>query len=173
MRIRNAGSLKPKEISRKGRELLAYVLCGRYGVPAEEIGTASRERGKPYLTEHPEIEFNISHSGDYVVIAFSDRPVGIDVQEMSATSDVDRLAKHVMTPKEYAHFQEEEDRETAFYRLWVRKEAYIKRTGDGLYLDLRTLPEEGWYEEIAIAPQYACAICAEEPLNVTVEEITE
>ena len=56
--------MKPKEISRKGRELLAYVLCGRYGVPAEEIGTASRERGKPYLTEHPEIEFNISKPSD-------------------------------------------------------------------------------------------------------------
>jgi hypothetical protein len=45
------------------------------------------KNGKPYLPDYPGIYFNISHSGDYVAVALSCHPVGIDVQEKREISD--------------------------------------------------------------------------------------
>ena len=40
------------------------------------------EYGKPYYEDCP-LYFNISHSGEYVALAVSDMPVGIDVQRVT------------------------------------------------------------------------------------------
>ena len=37
---------------------------------------------KPYLKDYPDIHFNGSHSGEYLVCALSDVPVGIDIQKI-------------------------------------------------------------------------------------------
>ena len=74
--------LKPKEISGVGRKLLGFALKKRFGITGFPLEIGLGEYGKPYLAAHPGIEFNISHSGLYVVVAVSDVPVGIDVEEV-------------------------------------------------------------------------------------------
>lgn len=37
---------------------------------------------KPYIKKHPKFNFNISHSGDFVVCATDDKFVDIDIEEV-------------------------------------------------------------------------------------------
>ena len=42
---------------------------------------ARTEKGKPYFPKYPEIQFSISHSGDYWACAVAQCAVGMDLQE--------------------------------------------------------------------------------------------
>lgn len=91
------------------------------------------EKGKPYLRDYP-FYFNLSHSGSYVVCAFSRQEVGVDIQQYKRT-DIVRLAERFFSAEEKKALQACHDRkelEQLFYRLWTRKEAYGKLTGEGI-----------------------------------------
>ena len=76
--------------------------------------------GKPYFPEHPEIHFNLSHTAGAVLVALSDRPVGVDIERIRPVSQraMRRLAD-VAT-------------ERAFFQSWVRREALAKCSGTGV-----------------------------------------
>lgn len=101
------------------------------------------EKGKPYLRDHP-FYFNLSHSGSYVVCALSRHEVGVDIQQYKRT-DIDRLAERFFSTEEKKALKACHDRkelELLFYRLWTRKEAYGKLTGEGIaaVIDRSVLP---------------------------------
>jgi 4'-phosphopantetheinyl transferase len=50
--------------------------------------------GKPYLKEYPNFNFNISHSGEYVLCAVDDKSIGIDVEEEGKHIDYEEIAKN-------------------------------------------------------------------------------
>lgn len=89
--------------------------------------------GKPYLQDYP-FYFNLSHSGEYVFCAISDREVGVDIQQFRQVDEV-RLTRRFFSEEEQKAlercFNREEQRKL-FYRLWTRKEAYGKLTGEGI-----------------------------------------
>ncbi len=93
--------------------------------------------GKPLLpgTESP--WFNVSHSGEFAVLALSRRRVGIDLERMRPIELSD--ANHYFSPAECRAILDlpPEDRQTAFYRCWSRKEAYLKGRGDGIGFGLQ------------------------------------
>lgn len=91
-------------------------------------------------------EFNLSHSHDRVCIAVSAySPVGVDVERVRSQMEVDKLADLVMSVSEKTAWSQlqKEERQIAFFRLWTRKEAVVKATGEGLF---RSLPSfsVGW-----------------------------
>lgn len=89
--------------------------------------------GKPYLQDHP-FYFNLSHSGEYVFCAISDREVGVDIQQYRPV-DESRLARRFFSVEEQKALTrclDSEERRKLFYRLWTRKEAYGKLTGEGI-----------------------------------------
>lgn len=91
------------------------------------------EKGKPYLKDYP-FYFNLSHSGSYVVCAFSRQEVGVDIQQYKRT-DIDRLAERFFSEEEKKALKachNLKEREQMFYQLWTRKEAYGKLTGEGI-----------------------------------------
>ncbi len=101
---------------------------------------------KPYLKDYPDIHFNGSHSGEYLVCALSDVPVGIDIQKIDTDMDILRLAERFMSAAEakYLGNLDPERRGAAFYRLWAQNEAYMKYTGLGFALPMSefTIREE-------------------------------
>lgn len=168
LRIADRTQYKPKDISRKGRALLAYAVRKRYGIdPLPEI--AKGEHDKPYFISHGEIHFNISHSGDYVIVAVADIPVGIDIEEKQER-EFDSIGRLVFTEAEREAFARTGDRMGEFFRIWVRKEAYIKWTGEGLSRDMRSVVLDGHFEHLPIDPAYDCAVQAGEPFLVKLEE---
>ena len=138
-------------------------------LPTEDCGVVilRGEHGKPYVAGQP-WHFNISHSGDYLVMVFDRMPVGIDVQEMKPVKRPELIAKH---------FSEEEQEyiaaggEDALYRIWCRKEAYAKCTGRGLTdeilkRNLLEAPEGYELVESMAAEGYRMCVCRKFSKNV-------
>lgn len=107
----------------------------------------SRVKERYALAE--ETAFNLSHSGKYVLCAFSDRTgvkVGCDIEEIKELREP--VARRFFCRSEYEHIMEQEEagRVQMFYRYWVLKESFMKATRKGMALDMRTF-EIGWNEE--------------------------
>jgi 4'-phosphopantetheinyl transferase len=94
------------------------------------------EQGKPLLASR-EIEFNVTHSGPFIALAFArESPVGIDVEVDRRSTDRLAVAERFFAPEEVAVVQNASDTAAAFYRTWTAKEAVIKAVGGGLSIDL-------------------------------------
>lgn len=85
--------------------------------------------GKPVLSGGP--CFNLSHSGDKVVLLEDEEDVGADVEQIAPYSR--KVAKRVFTASEQKWLQRQAADE-AFYRLWTGKEAVMKALGLGFHL---------------------------------------
>ena len=115
------------------RELLSRYLNRK---PAR-LRFAYNENGKPALadTDRGGIEFNLSHSDDRVLYAFTLRGrVGVDIERIRQAASDERVAERFFSNKEAAALAvlPEADRCRAFFLYWVAKEAYIKARGEGL-----------------------------------------
>lgn len=92
--------------------------------------------GKPYLPDAP--RFSLSHSGDHVLCAISEREVGCDVERIRPVSH--KLAERFFCPEEAAEIAAaptEEARLRSFFRFWTLKESYVKALGTGMRLPFR------------------------------------
>lgn len=73
------------------------------------------------------MHFNLSHSGDYVILARHEFEVGADIETIAESKD--RLAARVFQPDEIEWMQN--DSRARFYALWTMKESVLKLTGSG------------------------------------------
>jgi phosphopantetheinyl transferase len=74
------------------RVLLRRVLADVLGLLPRELGIERTQRGKPYLRDGA-LHFNLAHAGDAVLIGWSDRPLGVDVERAArATRYIERVA---------------------------------------------------------------------------------
>lgn len=126
----------------------------------------TNEYGKPYIKDNP-FYFNISHSGDYYIMAFSQNEIGIDIQKHSKIKKT-IINKFHPNEKGISTLQQ-------FYDLWCKKEAYAKYLGTSIFytigLDLlNTKP--CLFKEINIADKYSCFIAYNIQENIKLEEIT-
>lgn len=111
------------------RELLADHL----GVGARALAIVEGPHGKPELRGGP--FFSLSHSGDLALCAVSaTRVVGVDVEELRPVPGAEEIAHRWFTPGEWSEFRSAPggELERAFFRVWTRKEAYLKALGIGL-----------------------------------------
>jgi 4'-phosphopantetheinyl transferase len=123
-----------------GRGLLRSLLGAYLGMAPQDLHFETSAAGKPHLQSgQRQLEFNLAHSGDYVVIAIADgRTVGIDIEKIRDDFDLGQVAAHFFSPSE----QRDLDALTGrfkiegFFECWTRKEAYVKARGDGLSLPL-------------------------------------
>ncbi|MBR1598366.1 MAG: 4'-phosphopantetheinyl transferase superfamily protein [Lachnospiraceae bacterium] len=114
---------------------LQHCLSGYIGVMPSQIKFEYNEQGKPYVPS--DVHFNMSHSGDYAVLAVSDHPVGIDIERLRHKRL--SVAKRFFCREEYediinAGGEKEQDRR--FLEYWTVKEAYVKYLGKGLSIPL-------------------------------------
>jgi 4'-phosphopantetheinyl transferase len=124
-----------------GRGCLRLLLGKLLQRPAESLRFEYDEFGKPRLPLTPErgLRFNVSHSGDLILIAIAKgRAVGVDVEKVRFDFDLESISARFFSFNE-------NDRLTrltgsrkydAFFTCWTRKEAYLKARGDGLSLPL-------------------------------------
>ena len=123
-------------------EMLARKAIAEWcDILPESIIFGIKEHGKPYAKDLA-VEFNISHSGDMVVCAVDDRPIGIDIEQIRPI-DLS-VAKRICTDEEllylFGHAPTDEDFTyttvtetlTRFFELWTAKEAYGKCVGNGI-----------------------------------------
>lgn len=110
-------------------------ILGRYlNQDAAAIEFAYGSHGKPFLADGA-IEFNLSHSGDWALLAVThDRPVGVDIERIKPMPELEKLTARFLMAAEHERIVSlpEADRLLAFFRTWTCKEAYLKATGEGL-----------------------------------------
>jgi 4'-phosphopantetheinyl transferase len=75
-----------------------------------------------------------------MLCAIADRKVGVDVEAVKDNDDMDGVAHHFFSSDESRKFRElaDSERKEFFFRTWVRKEAFVKATGEGLARDTTT-----------------------------------
>ena len=91
--------------------------------------------GKPRLVSPGRLEFNLSHSGDHALLAVSrERPVGVDIEVVRPIRERDSIVSRYFTDAERISFDAVPPplRDDHFFRLWTRKEAFLKALGVGL-----------------------------------------
>ena len=81
--------------------------------------------GKPFTENN---HFNISHSGNYVVLGEADSPVGVDVERVTDIGIDDGLKNIALTERERLWVK---DSLLRFFVVWTRKESLIKCEGSG------------------------------------------
>ena len=111
-----------------GRMLLRRMYRAQFGAEPPEIRIAPR--GKPCFEGDP-VFFSITHTPHHAFCALSDRPVGIDAEELDRKISL-KLAGKILSPAEKRRFDAAPDREEFLLRLWVLKEALVKCSGEGL-----------------------------------------
>lgn len=125
------------------RTLIADVmvrsyLCKKYNYKNDVICYKYNEFNKPYLNNKENINFNVSHSGKYVVAAFDDEEVGVDVEKINRDMEYMKIAESFFTEGEVKRIKNlnEEERAEEFFNLWTLKESYVKFKGRGLSISL-------------------------------------
>jgi 4'-phosphopantetheinyl transferase len=116
------------------------ILLGRYLYKAPqglifEIG----ENKKPFLSGS-ELQYNISHSGDCILIGISDLAIGVDVEKPDPKMHFDEIMELSLSQPEISFVKCSFSKIEAFYELWTRKEAVLKATAKGIDDDLRYIP---------------------------------
>jgi len=117
------------------RALVRSVLSHRLGIPGPVIKVSRTDTGKPVLTAG--VHFNVSHSGDLVLLAVSEqRPVGVDVERKRPVVKVRALSQRWLSDRERASLERLRslgiDESDSFLRIWSLKEAQLKALGVGI-----------------------------------------
>jgi 4'-phosphopantetheinyl transferase len=122
---------------------LLRSLLGRYvEARPEELVFRYGPRGKPYLVpvSAARIEFSVAHSANRALFAFCrDTEIGVDLEHDRPLADLAGMMQACLSAQEQVEMQElpEQQRSSAFFQVWVRKEALIKATGKGMMVPLR------------------------------------
>lgn len=125
----------------KRRSLGAGIVLGailrQYGLVPKETRLKYGLGGKASVAGRPDIQFNLTHSGEFAAGVCGMDPVGIDIEKIGAVRE--KVAMRFFSEEEYRYMEEMEDgqqRQEAFFRLWVLKESFMKVTGLGMGLPM-------------------------------------
>ena len=127
------------------RNSMRRILGSCLRVSPDQIRFRYGTRGKPEIAEPSSgLHFNLSHSGDWAILAIAGEPVGVDLESIDTRVKITELAQRFFSREDcdWLLAQPEELRHRAFFRLWVTREAWLKATGDGLSFPLDRLVTE-------------------------------
>lgn len=130
------------------RRVALRILLNRYtDIPPSAIEFTAGKNKKPELkSELNKIRFNVSHSGELILIAISNTEIGVDIEHLESSFNYSDILKHGFNEQEINHIEQAADSRQLFFRLWTRKEALCKASSKGLDDDLRDIPcLDGWH----------------------------
>lgn len=121
---------KTKCLSLGAGILIDAGLC-EYGLSEKNAEYVLGPDGKPYFSngKYKKIFFSVSHSEKKVICAFSEAPVGADIEFTGKNRK--KIADRFFCRSECEYIQKGGD--DRFYRAWTAKESYIKLFGKGMY----------------------------------------
>lgn len=116
---------------------LRVILAAELGIAAEEVsyGRPRHLRGKPVLENDRRLGFNLSHTRGLAVVALTrNGEIGVDVEWLGRRPNHEALARRFLTAPELAELTAapDERKRWCFLRLWTRREAHAKMTGEGV-----------------------------------------
>lgn len=128
--------------------------------------------GKPFIENAP--QFNLSHSGNFVVCAVDDKPIGVDIERTSRMKG--SIFNRIASPLEKEKAAATQDGELLEYycSVWTKKESILKLTGEGIRKKLSTVctESEGCYRTEKLG-DYIYSVCLCENRQLETHFITE
>lgn len=149
---RRETALRFKHLQGRRECALGYIellrgLRLRFGI--DVMPTFSyNEHCKPFLAEHPDVHFSISHCKEAVGCFVADRPCGLDIECIRPAKE--SLVRYTMSPQEAESIFADPFPDIAFIRLWTQKEAVLKLLGTGITDDLHNVLEPKRLQGIAL-----------------------
>jgi len=143
------GSVRKNFIVARG--YLRRILACYVKVRPETIVFDFNENGKPELPKNSpeEIFFNLSHTDMTAVCAVARRPVGIDIEFAGKEWPHEQFREFLSAPEfKTLSMLPQAERNRAFLKVWVRKEAYLKAKGTGLHYPLASF-------DVSISPDHS------------------
>ncbi|MBI9021286.1 MAG: 4'-phosphopantetheinyl transferase superfamily protein [Verrucomicrobia bacterium] len=177
---RAAKFFKPKDADRfiLCRGLLRRILGELLETDPSALVFSRNEHGKPFLAD-TDVEFNVSHSRDRLLVAVSSgRALGVDIEFRRSGINMDAIAERWFAPEERAFFRGLENPEEGFFDIWAKKEAYVKALGIGIFKELHAFAVplgdapgfpsigkngEWFFQTLEIDPAYAAALVSKAP----------
>lgn len=155
-----------------GKKLLQYLLKEKQ-LKYSLSDLKYTEKDRPYF-DCSTFDFNISHSGKYVVLVCSDTSkVGVDIEQHRAIQ-VDDF-KRYFSEDEWQNILQSTIPQNQFFDYWTIKEAAIKCLGDGVAVlsKTKTLDENRvlcddeifYYKKLDIENNYSFALCSSEEIS--------
>ena len=157
MAAKKAQWLSPSEIERAERfrrqedqrcYVLAHALKRFYlsrllGLAPQALTFSAGDKGKPFCCSPNAPFFNISHSGDWVLLGLSmEAELGVDV-ELAQRDISEATASYVLTAAQVEQARGAADSRFALMTYWTQKEAISKALGLGLSIDFKTIACSG------------------------------
>lgn len=145
------------------------VLARYLDIEPQQVVYDRIAKDKPVLksgVHDSDIEFNLSHSGHFAMLAVSrGMAVGMDVEYMDRKNRWEDLGKRFFTEAEQASLfaLPRDEQQHAFFHVWTRKEAHMKVTGQGLHLSPTRFT-------VSVPPVAARLIAVSDPEQLPVEQ---
>ncbi|MCK9330763.1 MAG: 4'-phosphopantetheinyl transferase superfamily protein [Candidatus Cloacimonetes bacterium] len=117
-----------------GGILILYAFKIKYNIIINNYEEITTKFGKPRIKDFPDFYFNISHSGDYVVLSSADFEVGIDIEKKDGS--LINIMQSYLTNEEYNLISDlnQDQINHKLYEFWTIKESIMKATGLGFRL---------------------------------------
>jgi 4'-phosphopantetheinyl transferase len=162
-----------------GVALTRLVLGAQLGIPPASVpldrtcAHCGGPHGRPRLATGEAVDFSVSHSGDVIGLAIArsqdgggaTRLVGLDVELMDPATAKEAPVDVVLSAPEHLSYRKLDAaaRPAAFFRYWVRKEAVLKATGEGLrvpmtHLTMSAPDQPPWLAEWQGRPGYPAQV---------------
>ena len=91
------------------------------------------------MPELKKIKFNMSFSHDLMLVGISrQNDIGIDIEKVHEINDLENIAVNNFSSREFKYLNSTSDKRNTFFKIWTRKEAFIKATGKGMYYPLKS-----------------------------------
>lgn len=128
----------------QGRLLLRTFLGHHLGISPRDVNFVTREFGKPEVhrpagggeaTAAGALRFNLAHSGEWLLFGLArGRELGVDVEQHRTMRDAIDIARRFFAPPEVEALEALDPalHHDTFFRVWTRKEAIVKATGQGI-----------------------------------------
>ncbi len=129
----------------------------------EKINVLRTEKGKPYI-ENSDIHIGVTHTEDLVMIGVCKTPFGIDAEKKDRKiRQKENIAKKFFSKNEIKLALKSDEE---FLKLWVKKEAFVKYTGQGIgkIKEVDTLALNGYFKEINF-PGYISYVYSSEKID--------
>lgn len=164
--------LSARDMHDMAHAFLAELLKKYYSI--ENYRIEKGEHGKPFLPDHPDIHFNLSHCKGLIVCGFSNSEIGVDAELIRPYNG--RVSKRVFSPEETDCVEQSSCPDETFFRFWTLKEALGKNIGTGLRSVLSRVsfqldgenpkceayPQKHFVQKI-IEKKWVVSICADNP----------
>lgn len=135
-KLENIKNLTNRKLSLYGELFVRHYIVSRKNIKNCNIRFENNEYGKLYLADSQDLYFNISHSQNAVVVAFSRHENGIDIEKIR---NIDlNIAKHCFSIEENEYIRNSRKQLYSFWEIWTKKEAYLKYVGVGIVNRLKT-----------------------------------